>query len=151
MPTIVSKIKVNQPPEITAAAFLDPDNAVYWTTHLERFEIISGKPGQVGSVAHLHYLEEGRAYILVDVLEEIVPNQYFKSRVSGGGLNVQVETRLQNDEGSTLISIRWAATGSTLVMRILLPFLRGRIARHTMRELQAFKQLVETHGAHFSS
>jgi hypothetical protein len=149
MPTVEATVEIAQPPEVVAAAFLDPANAVYWNKDLEQFEVISQEPGLVGSTAHLHYVQDGRPYVLEDVLEEVVPNQYFRSRVTGGGLQAQVETWLREAEGHTVVTVRWSGSGTTLLMRLLLPFLRGAIARQTRGELETFKTLVETHGAHF--
>lgn len=150
MPVIETTIEIAQPPEVVAEAFLDPDNAVYWTKDLERFEVISGGPGEIGSVAHLHYAQKGRTYIMVDVLEDFVPNRYFKSRIEGAGLKAQVETWLKEIKDGTEVTIRWSGSGSTLFMRLLLPFMRGAILRHTKNDLEKFKNLVETHGANFS-
>jgi len=151
MPTIETKVEIARPPEIVAEAFLDPANVVHWTQYLDRFEIVSGKPGEVGSIAHLHYIRKGRPYVLKDVLQEIVPNKYFRSNVTGGGLKARIETWLREKNGNTMVTIRWSGAGSTLIMRLILPFLRGAILRHTRQELDTFKTLVETHGAHFLS
>jgi hypothetical protein len=149
MPTVEAAVEIAQPPEVVAAAFLDPANAVYWNTDLERFEVISEEPGLVGSIAHLHYVQDGRPYVLEDVLEEVVPNQYFRSTVTGGGLQAQVETWLREAESHTVVTVRWSGSGTTLTTRLLLPFLRRAIARQTQSELETFKTLVETQGAHF--
>jgi len=149
MPTIETTVFIARPPEIVADAFLDPANAVCWTTDLERFEIISRTPGEVGSVAHLHYRQHGRPYVLVDVLEEMVPHQYFRSRVEGGGLKAEVETWLRSKNDGTAVTVRWVGSGTAFLTRFLLPFLRGAIRRRTRSDLERFKSLVETHGAHF--
>lgn len=149
MPTIETTVEIAQPREVVADAFLNPANAVCWTTDLERFEIISGRPGEVGSVAHLHYNQNGRPFVMEDVLEEMIPNQYFRSRVSGGGLSAVVETWLRERRGTTEVRFRWSGSGSTFLMRLLLPFLRGTILRRARSDLDRFKDLVETHGACF--
>jgi len=151
MPTVEMEVEIAQPPEIVAEAFLDPANAAFWTTDLDRFEVVSGEPGEVGSVAHLHYIQGGREYVMKDVLEEMIPNKYFRSSVSGNGLDAQIETWLQEVEGGTTVRIRWVGSGSSVPMRILLPLMRGRLLRQTRNELEVFKTLVEAHGAHFST
>jgi hypothetical protein len=149
MPTIETSVHIDQPPEIVAQAFMDPSNAPLWTTDLERFEVISREPGEIGSVAHLHYRQGGRSYVMEDVLEEMIPNQYFKSRVSGNGIVASVETWLQMVDGGTEVRIRWSGSGASLPMRIILTFMKGNIKRQTKLELEKFKALVEAHGAHF--
>ena len=150
MPTIETTVAIARKPQTIAEAFLNPDNAVYWTTDLERFEVISREPGEVGSIAHLHYVQNDRRYVLEDVLEEMIPNQYFKSRVTGGGITAQVETWLREQNGSTLVKLRWSGSGTALLTRLLLPFMRGSIAKQTKRELETFRDLVEKFGSDFS-
>lgn len=149
MPTVEASVAIGQPPEIVAGAFLDPANHVHWTKDLERFEVIWAEPGLVGSVARLHYLETGRQSVIMDTLEAVVPNQYFRSRVEGGGLVTTVETWLRPAEEGTLVRVRWAGRGATFLSRLLLPFFRGRIRRQLAADLATFKSLVEIHGEHF--
>ena len=151
MPAIELSIDINQPPWIVAEAFLDPENHVYWTTDLERFEVVSSEPGYVGSVARLHYRQGDRRYVLEDVLEEYIPNEYFRSRVTGGGLIAAVETRLVATNGGTQVRLRWSGRGTTLLTRLILPLMRRRIAREALKEFETFKRLIESRGPHFST
>ena len=151
MPTVETSLEISQPREVVAQAFLDPANAVYWTEGLEAFEVIRGEPGLVGSVAHLHYVEGGRRHVVEDVLEEMVPNEFFRSTVTGGGLKARVETCLRVTEGGTKVTVRWSGTGTNLRTRLLLPFLRGVIGRQMQAELETFKTMVEAHGPHFAA
>lgn len=150
MPTIETTVDISQPPKIVAQALLDPENAVHWNSDLERFEVISREPGEVGSIAHLHYVQGGRRYVMEDVLEEMVPDRYFRSRVSGNGLAARVETWLREKDSGTEVRIRWSGSGRSLLTRIVLPFMRQAILRQTKGDLERFKGLVETRGAHFS-
>ena len=151
MPILETSLLIKQTPQVIEAAFLNPENAVYWTSDLEQFEVISRTPNLVGSVAHLHYIQEERCYILEDVMEDYVPGKYFKSRVTGGGLTAQVETWLQDQNGSTEVKMRWAGKGTTFLMRLLLPFLKGSIKKGMIAELEKFRDLVEQHGEDFST
>ena len=149
MPVIETSILIKESPHIIEAAFFNPDNAVYWTSDLEHFEVISRTPNLVGSLAHLHYKQGERRYILEDVMKDYVPEKYFKSRVTGGGLTAQVETWLQDQNGSTEVKMRWAGKGTTFLMRLLLPFLKGSIKKGMTAELETFRDLVEKHGEDF--
>jgi len=62
---------INKPPNVVSQVFLETKNIIYWITNLEKFEVIKGKIGEVGSIAHLHYYEKGRSYIM----EENIANR----------------------------------------------------------------------------
>lgn len=150
MPVVETAVLIKSSPEIIAAALLNPDNAVHWTTDLERFEVISRQPGEVGSVARLHYRQGDQRYLMEDVLEAMIPGRYFKSRVTGQGMTAQVETWLEKVEGGTEMRLRWAGTSSNLLMKLMMSLKRGAILRQTQSELEMFRNLVEQRGAVFS-
>ncbi|MGD8822181.1 MAG: SRPBCC family protein [Anaerolineales bacterium] len=150
MPSFESKVMIERPPEVVAEAFLNPDNAPYWNSDLKRFEVVELGPGLAGSRARLHYRQGNRTYVMEDYLEQVVPNQYFKSRVTGNGIRAIVQTWLRPVKEGTEVSMRWSGRGTSLLTFIVLPFMKRAISRQVEQELATFKNLVEAHGAQFS-
>ena len=144
-------VRIEQSPQVVTAALLNPDNVIHWTSDLERFEVISGEPGVVGARANLHYQQGGQSYVMEDELLEMIPNKYFRSRVSGGGIVAEVETHLHQTDTGTDMTIQWRGSGGNWKIKLLLPLMRGAISRQTRSDLDKFKQLVETYGANFQT
>ena len=145
--TVDVTIRMECPVEAVMAILLDADSAPLWTTDLERMEVVRGTPFGAGSKAHMHYLQQGRRYVMEDELLEVVPNRYFKSHVSGEALSAIVETSLTPVEGATEVAIRWTGTGGPFVMRLLLPLLRRSIKKQALADLRKLKALAESRHA----
>ena len=143
-------IDINKPPSIVDKALMKPENWVYWTTNLKEFEVVSEKPGKVGSVARLHYVENGKEHIMEDILEYADPGKKYISRVSGPALSAKVTTNLEPIKDGTRLSIAWEGNGKKLIVKILLPILGGKIKTQAQKELTVFKNLIETYGEDFT-
>ena len=48
------------------------------------------------------------------------------------------------------MSLAWLGKGKLLFLKLLLPFMRGKIIMQATAELERFKELVETCGVDFS-
>ena len=81
---------INKPVEIVVAALMNPNNFIHWQTDLEKFEVIERKPGEVGSIAHLHYSQKGRSYIMEDKMIFCEPGKKYVSQVSGDVITAKV-------------------------------------------------------------
>ena len=142
-------INVNQPADIVNQALMEPENAPLWTSDLEKFEVVKGEPGLTRSIAHLHYRQGGRPYIMEEVMEYAEPGRRYVSRVSGNGMVARVETTIEPSASRTELTVSWSGTSKSILAKLLFPFLRGMMLRRARSDLKTFRDLVETHGAHF--
>jgi hypothetical protein len=144
------EIVINAPSKVVDEALWTPGNAECWTKGLERFEVVKGKPREVGTVGRLHYVQGGRRHIMEDVLEYSEPGRRYRSRVSGPAIAATVETILEPVDGKTKVKIVWEGKGKKLIVRLLLPLLKRKLEKQSMDEFKIFKELVETKGVDFT-
>lgn len=135
---------------MVAAAFVNTDNMTHYTRDLVKFEVVNRTPDLVGSVARLHYSQNGRPYVMEDRMLEVTPGKRYLSRVSGEALEATVETTFVPSGDGTDMTMRWSGKGRVLLLKLLMPLMRGRMAREARSELETFKKLVETRGEDFS-
>jgi hypothetical protein len=141
--TVRTQIFIAATPEAITEVVLDPTKAVLWTSDLESFEVLSGSPGQAGSIARLHYGQGGNRYVMEDRLLEAEAHRRYLSRVSGDALTAEVETSLEPSPAGTMVAVRWTGSGRSPIFRLILPFMRGAIARQAQADLVKLKNLVE--------
>jgi len=128
---------------------MNPDNFVHWTTDLERFEVVELKPGEVGSVALLHYTEKGKRYVMEDRLISVDPGRRYVSSVTGDVIEAEVETPLDHMGDRTGMRLKWSGTGKILPLKLILPLMKKRMINRAKTDLETFKRLVETRGSDF--
>jgi len=142
---------INKPIKIVVDALMNPDNFVHWQTDLVKFEVIERKPGEVGSIAHLHYSQKGRSYIMEDRMIYCEPGKKYASQVSGDVITAKVETTLHSMGKKTKINLKWSGKGKIFLLKLLLPLIKGKMIKQSKKELETFKQLIEKRGSNFSS
>jgi hypothetical protein len=142
---------IGRQPAVVAEALLAPDNAVKWQSNLERCELVAGRPGNVGSIVHLHFAPKGRRHVMEEVLEFAEPGCRYVSRITGDGMIVTVETILKATPQGTQLTVRWSGSSSSFWTRLLLRMVRGAIAQRAEIDMQTFKRLVEMQGARLPS
>jgi hypothetical protein len=64
-------------------------------------------------------------------------------------LTAKVETILQNLGEKTKLSIHWSGKGKIFLLKVLLPLLKGKMIKQSKKELETFKNLIETRGGIF--
>ena len=136
-------VEIAAPPEAVAAVLLDADLAPQWTSDLELLKVVSGTPGEAGCVALAYYREGSRSYVLEDVLIEAVPNCRYRSRVSGSGMLIEVQTDLEPTGTGTLLRLQWEGSSRNPLLRLALPMVRRRIERRAAADLASLRDLVE--------
>ncbi|MBY9007413.1 MAG: SRPBCC family protein [Candidatus Lokiarchaeota archaeon] len=149
MVKFTNSIIINKSLETVWKAYIDPQNMLCWTNNLEKVEVIKGKFGEVGAIAHLHYIEKGRLYILEDKLLDYEFEKKIKSQVKGQGMNIEVQSNFKSQYNDTEISITWDGTSEKFIVKIILNLLQRKIKKQAQAELSLFKKLVETYGINF--
>lgn len=149
MPKFTISVEINKPPEIIKQALEIPENMVQWTSDLEKFEVIEGRSGEAGAVAHAHYVQKGRPYVMEDVMEYCAPGKKYVSRVTGEGMTARVETILRPTEEGTEMVLSWSGTSDAFPAKWIFPLMGPVIKRRAKADLETFKWLVESYGTRF--
>ena len=140
---------ISKPLDIVWNAFKDPENMLNWTKYLERVETVKGEFGEIGAVAHLHYLEKGRSYMLEDKLVSYEEKKRIESQVSGRGMFINVKTVFDSSSDQTTITMTWNGMSPSFLTRLILRLMQKKISKQALAELNDFKKLVEKYGEKF--
>jgi len=136
--------------EVVAEALINPVNFTYWETDLKRYVVVKGVPGVTGCTALLFFSNNRNSYMMEEELVHCNPGRNYVSILKGTTLEARVETMLIPSGEETLMTLIWSGKGKTFPVRLILPFMRGRMIRQAEAELDKFRKLVETKGVDFS-
>ena len=126
-------------------AFDDPAKMKVWQPSLIRFEPVSGTPGQPGAVSKLIYRENEREFTLMETITQRREPDLFH----GVYENPFAENSIHNEfidqgDGQTLWVMETKYKFKTLIMKILGPLLKKNYVARTKRDMQRFKEMVES-------
>jgi uncharacterized membrane protein len=138
------ELQIDKPVREVYRAFNDPDNLPRWLSGLQRYEHISGTPGEVGSKNRQIYLERGRTVELIETITAHEPEKHFAGRLEGQGINAAIEVDFVDRGQTTLVRLRSGMESEGFVMSLMMPFVRASVRKRQQGDLRRFKQLVET-------
>lgn len=106
---VVTEIEISRPRSVVAAYAMDPDNATSWYRNIERVELKSPKPVQVGSriafvarflgrtIAYTYEVKElvlGERFVMATIEDPFVmETTYAWSTTQGGGTKMSLRNR----------------------------------------------------------
>jgi hypothetical protein len=118
------------------------EDAPMWQDGLERMETIRGAHNEVGALARLHYVENGRSYVMQDELLECERDRRWKSRVSGNGMTIVVETTIEDADGGTRLRMVWDGRPDAVWARLAFFLIRPTVRKHLEADLESLRQLI---------
>ena len=141
-------VDINLPRQAVADLFADPDNRSEYQDGFERWESVSGTPGEDGAVSKLYYSNRGRAMVLTETitanrLPETLEPFYEHSRMD----NTLKTTFTALDENRT----RYEIAGEYTALRGFMPNLMARLfprlfTKQAQTWLDNFKEFAERQG-----
>lgn len=137
-------IEINQPVQKLIALFDNPENLYQWMEGLQKFEHLSGQPGEVGSKSKLTFLMGKRKMEMIEtVTVRNLPEEFSGVYESKSGLNLvtnrfipisETKTKYVNEQEFQLKGL----------MKILAPLMIGLFKKQSMKYLVAFKKFAES-------
>jgi len=137
------RIEIDRPLKDVYAAFNNPANMPRWLEGLQRTEQISGTPGQVGSKMKQIYLERGRIVEMVETMTAHEPMKYMSGNLEAPGMNCAIHIEFVDKGTTSVVVARTEMQSRGLMMRLMLPFIRGTVRKRQSGDLHRFKTKLE--------
>jgi uncharacterized membrane protein len=139
------EVPINKPRAEVWKVFDNPENMKGWQPSLVRFETISGTQGQPGAISRLTYEEDSREFSLIErvtgrdepnSIEGVYENQFTDNTIRN--------RFIEQGKDQTLWIVETEYRFKTLLMKILGPLMKKKFVARTTREMQRFKEMVES-------
>jgi uncharacterized protein YndB with AHSA1/START domain len=126
-------------------AFDTPENMKKWQPSLVSFETVSGMQGQPGAVSKLTFKDNEREFSLMEkVTHRAEPHRLDGVYENSFADNAVRNTFIEQGKEQTLWVVETEFKFKTLLMRILGPILKKNFVMRTQRDMERFKQMVES-------
>ena len=137
------RIEIGRPLKEVYAAFNNPANLPRWIAGLQRTELISGTPGEVGAKTRQIYLERGRIVELIETITAREPLKRFSGDIDGQGVNCAIHVEFVDRGSSTLVVARADMRSRSFMLSLMMPFIKGSVRKRQGGDFERFKQLME--------
>lgn len=140
-------VEIDQPVQIVADLFADPDNRAEYQNGFVRWDLVSGTRGEDGAVSKLYYVNRGREMVLTEtVVANRLPNSFEAHYHHEHMDNTLKTTFTALSENRT----RYEIEGEYTALRGLVPRLTARLfpgvfTRQAQTWLDNFKVFAEGH------
>lgn len=137
------RVEIDRPLKEVWAAFNNPGNMPRWLEGLQRTEQISGRPGEVGSKMKQVYLERGRIVEMIETLTAHEPMKSMSGNLEAPGMNCAIHIEFVDRGAKCLVIAQTEFRSRGLMMRLMMPFIRGAVRKRQGGDLRRFKVLME--------
>ena len=139
------ELPINKSRAAVWKAFDSPETMKKWQPSLISFETVSGTPGQPGAVSKLIYKENEREFSLMErVTYREEPHRLDGVYENNFADNIVRNTFIEQGKEQTLWVMETEFQFKTLLMRILGPIMKKNFVTRTQRDMERFKEMVES-------
>lgn len=146
MATVVkTSVTINRPAEQVWLAFMNTENLPYWLSGFVSVTPISGERGAVGSKSTIVLNERGKEMIITETLLELTPSRQFRCAMESKQMNSECDFRFVSFGHTTELIQTVQLHPKGLMMKFLLPFLKGSVVKTMTNDLIWLKKFIEEH------
>ena len=139
-----TEIEIELPVKKVVALFDNPDNMKKWMTGLERFEPLSGIPGQVGAKSRITFkMRQGTMELIETITVRNLPHEFSGTYETKGVFNIVKNkfTDLGNNRTKYTSEQEFRFSGFMKIIAFLMP---GSFKKQSLIYLRDFKAFAET-------
>lgn len=137
------EITINKPLDVVVKLFDNPANLREWMQGLQRFETISGIPGQPGAKTRLLFQSGKRSFEMLETITvRNLPVEFTGVYETGNVVNISKNSFIPVSESVTkyVSEQEFTLQGWMKLMGLLMP---GAFKKQSMKYLKSFKGFVE--------
>ncbi len=138
-----SGVEINKPREFAWAQFVDESKAKEWMPGFKRFELISGKPQEVGSKFKLIIEDQGQEYILTETMTDFRAPELFGFTLENEVLKNEVKVTFTEQNGKTFITQNEKVTGANVFWRAMFFWMKSSLNENSKSTLNGLKSFIE--------
>lgn len=134
---------VNAPVNRTWEILSNPVYLEQWVSGFIAIEHLQGNAGNVGSTSKLKFAERGKEIEVVEKILEVVPHKQFTIQITGDEFESISDIRLISLGRKTELIQAVQLTPKHILMKIMMPVIKGEFKRRMTEDLGRLKNLVE--------
>ncbi|MBI3134306.1 MAG: SRPBCC family protein [Bacteroidetes bacterium] len=138
------EIEINKPVQKVVELFDNPDNLPKWMEGLEKFEAISGTPGQVGATSKLTFKMKNRTLEMIETITVRNLPAEFSGTYDAKGVHNIVKNYFTELPGNRTKYTTWQEFQFKGIMKVFAFLMPGMFKKQSLKYLNDFKKFAES-------
>lgn len=139
------EIIINKPIKEVVALFDNPDNLYEWMEGLQKFEHLSGTPGEPGAKSKLLFKMGNREIEMIETITvRNLPTEFSGTYEANGGFNIQKNKFISIADNQTKHVTENEFQFKGVMMKLMGFLMPGAFKKQSYKYLKAFKTFAES-------
>jgi uncharacterized membrane protein len=144
METIENSVLIDSPLEHSYEVFMNDENMPKWLKGFKSAELISGEKGAVGSTYKMLFEEGGKELEFTEEVIGITDNESYEFSMSSEMFESRTKVSFAVEDGKTRLTSRSELTPKGMMMKMVMPMMKGEIAKRQEADYERLKELIES-------
>jgi uncharacterized protein YndB with AHSA1/START domain len=138
-----AEVTIHAPITTTWDVMNDEKRVSEWLKDIDRMELVSGKPDEVGAVSHIYVIQNGEEMMMEETITALTPYQHIAMTFTMDFMDMDYAMTLSEKDGVTTVKSSSVTRGNGIFAKSILALMPSAMKQQEETNLNNLKLVVE--------